>query len=50
VKQPGRFYPIDLDFDVKKDNDNTNEVHQEKTKTKLPTRLASLIELIFDVK
>jgi hypothetical protein len=53
VKQPGRFYPIELDFGVGSSKDATKDLEEkkfDKNKTKLPSRLASLIELIFDVK
>jgi len=53
VKQPGRFYPLELDFGVSPSDSQNGELQEkkfDKNKTKLPPRLASLIELIFDIK
>jgi predicted DNA-binding WGR domain protein len=50
VKQPGKFYPIELDFGMKKDEEEIKEKEFDKSKSKLDQRLASLIELMFDTK
>eukprot|EP00029_Vermamoeba_vermiformis_P007076 TRINITY_DN2952_c0_g1_i1.p1 TRINITY_DN2952_c0_g1~~TRINITY_DN2952_c0_g1_i1.p1 ORF type:complete len:941 (+),score=268.76 TRINITY_DN2952_c0_g1_i1:48-2870(+) len=50
VKQPGKFYPIELDFGMKKEDEEIKEKEFDKSKSKLDQRLASLIELMFDTK
>lgn len=49
TKQPGKFYPIELDFGMNGDEE-IKEKEFDKSKSKLDQRLASLIEIIFDTK